>query len=401
MGDYRAIAGVSNTLRQLLEDRMDIPTVHSITIASPDVDIGDVEGCRLNLFLYHISENAFLKNQDLPGQGNPGAYGHPPLSLDLHFILTAYPAAETAIYADLDAQYVLGEAMRVLHEYARVPNHLLDMSLRNEFEALNVSLEPAATEDFVKIWTALPEGKFRLSVAYQVSVVQIESLQPRHYPRLVGEPAAAGPRVYALPMQRPVIRELSVIRFDDAERREWPFPVARTGDILVIKGWNLSAQAQRAVLDRLQIPLEPGSRERIELEIPDDLLPDGGTIPDDQRLQPGPRPVQIVQDLRMGEPPEPHLGVSSNQAVFMLVPRIDAIDTTLPGTITVTGTRLFHDALECMTIIGDTVVAAAHYTAAGGTEISFALPAGLAAGDHLLRVRVNSAESIDNVGISI
>jgi hypothetical protein len=46
------------------------------------------------LFLYRATENASLKNQMIPGQGHPSEYGHPPLSLVLHYLLTAYGATD-------------------------------------------------------------------------------------------------------------------------------------------------------------------------------------------------------------------------------------------------------------------------------------------------------------------
>jgi hypothetical protein len=401
MADYRAISGVSTTVRQLLQNEMNIPIGFTVTVASPDVIIDDgSDDIRLNLFLYQISENSYLKNQDLPGHGHPGTFGRPPLSLDLYYLLTAYPSAETPD-ADLEPQQVLGEAMRVLHEFATITAPHLDDSLSSEFESIKITLLPAGTEDFSKIWTALPEGKFRLSAAYQVSVVQIENLQPRVYPQPVGEPDAAGPRVYAVPMQRPIIQELCVIRSDDTEGRERRLAVARIQDVLVIKGSKLAGEALRVVIDNLQIPLARTGQARIELEIPDDVLPDGETIDDDDQLQPGPHTLQIVQDIYMGQPPEPHMGISSNLAVFLLVPRIDSIDTSHPGSITITGLRLVHGNVECMTLVGDAVIAAEDYTVTSSTEISFALPSGLTPGEYLVRVRVNGAESVDNVRITI
>ncbi|MGH7369594.1 MAG: Pvc16 family protein, partial [Candidatus Methylomirabilaceae bacterium] len=80
MSTYKAIAGVSATLRNLLRDRMEDQV--AVTIAPPDVTVDTMSGRRVNLYLYHVTENGYLKNQEIPGHGYPGAYGHPPLSLD-------------------------------------------------------------------------------------------------------------------------------------------------------------------------------------------------------------------------------------------------------------------------------------------------------------------------------
>jgi hypothetical protein len=201
MSDYRAIAGVSASLRNLLRNRMEGPV--DVTIAPPDITINGIAGRRLNLYLYEINENGSLKNQEIPGHGHPAAYGHPPLSLNLSYLLTAHGDNEAAADADLVAQQILGDAMRVLHDFAIItPNlredddptrpRILDPSLIGEFEQVKIILQPTNLEDFSKIWTALPQANFRRSVAYEVSVVQIESQRPRRFPRPVGEPPAGG-----------------------------------------------------------------------------------------------------------------------------------------------------------------------------------------------------------------
>src|SRR5262245_54313716 len=108
MSTYAAIAGVSSTLKSLLTDRMQAPV--PVTIAPPDVSVSGVSGKRLNLYLYQISENAALRNQDLPGVGASGSFGRPPLSLELHYLVTAFAGNESAVDADLQAQLVLGDA---------------------------------------------------------------------------------------------------------------------------------------------------------------------------------------------------------------------------------------------------------------------------------------------------
>src|SRR5438132_9175878 len=116
MSTYKAIAGVSASLRTLLRDRM-TEVAFEITIAPPDVIVDNIDGRRLNLYLYQMSENGFLKNQEIPGKGHPGRYGHPPLSLDLHYLLTSFGHSETRADADLEAQQILGDAMRILHDF--------------------------------------------------------------------------------------------------------------------------------------------------------------------------------------------------------------------------------------------------------------------------------------------
>src|SRR2546425_7490377 len=105
MSDFHAIGGVSETLRSLLLDRMERPaelgaTPLRVTIGQPRSDVQNPfttgETPRVNLFLFRIVENGWLKNQEIPGHGNGSSYGQPPLSLDLHYLLTAYGTTDIA-----------------------------------------------------------------------------------------------------------------------------------------------------------------------------------------------------------------------------------------------------------------------------------------------------------------
>src|SRR5215469_10774610 len=128
MSDFHAIGGVSESLRSLLLDRMELPgelgaTPLRVTIGTPRSDVLNqfttAEAPRVNLFLFRVAENGWLKNQEIPGQGNSNAYGHPPLSLDLHYLLTAYGTRETSSnFQESLSHFLLGSAMRVLHDHA-------------------------------------------------------------------------------------------------------------------------------------------------------------------------------------------------------------------------------------------------------------------------------------------
>jgi hypothetical protein len=169
---------------------MTIPTLPSgfttvpITIHTPS-EHDDTDKPRVNLFLYRVTESPFLKNQEVPGRGQPEPHGHPPLSLDLHYLVTAYGTTEEAGAQFSDetvAQWLLGSAMSALHDYPVITADLktssghtiLDAGLLGEFEQVRLCLEPLTLEDLSKVWTALALP-FRLSAAYTVGVVQIES----------------------------------------------------------------------------------------------------------------------------------------------------------------------------------------------------------------------------------
>jgi hypothetical protein len=408
MSDFRAIGGASATLQALLSDRMELPdwlTSVPVTIGQPPFSSKDTdprkEDPRVNVFLYRVTENGFLQNQEIPGSGSRGAYGRPPLSLNLHYLITAYGNAEvqvtngSSLWDDSTAHLLLGSAMRVFHDVpiitekvstVRPPTGLavLDESLRDAYEKVRLSLEPLTLEDITKVWTALGL-RFRLSAAYVVNVVQIESRGPRTFPRPVGQPVSAtvppqpsdppspGPWVYLLTIQTPTITELRVRRL--GETTEQAFPYARIGDTLVLRGTSLSGPETSVRFGDLTVPALVATPIRVEAEIPDASVPGGGVIQPEPLLQPGVRTVSVVTR----DPLLPQSAFSSNSAAFMLVPTVDPTKTAYsagpPRKLTIEGSRLVFGA-GGETIIGRTPVPRP-YLAEDPEQIEVLIPAAL------------------------
>jgi hypothetical protein len=382
MSNFEAIAGVSRTLRTLLLDRMET-RAPKVTIAPPDVQISGVSGKRVNLFLYDVSENGSLKNQEIPGQGHPAAYGHPPLSLDLHYLLTAYGSSETAQDADLEAQQILGDAMRVFHDFTILTEELsqekapgppppkppiLDYSLLGTFERIKITLQPLSLEDLSKIWTAMPQTNFRRSVAYQVSVVQIESERLRCVPRPVKRR-----RIHVSVVKRPEITD--VYRTPSANEPQGDKRLA-VGQELTIEGHNFWASRTWVRLGGLDpIGVQPVSDTEIRIHVPDDQYPADPDHPavrpikEEDRLQPGAQLVEVLIQreadvieggLDRGTTSTVQSRQGSNHAFFMLVPSVTNINPTSGGDagtmLTVTGSRLYREDLKSYVVAGDVPV---------------------------------------------
>ena len=392
MSTYQAIGGVSETLKTLLEDRMELPAdavnLFRVSIGPPrpetQVNVDMPEAPRANLFLYRALESGNLKNQEIPGHGNASAYGFPPLSLDLHFLVTAYGTREIqGHYNETLAHFLLGSAMRVLHDFPVIAESLqtvrppvgtqiLHESLRGSFERVKLTFEPVSLEDLAKIYTALTLP-FRVAAAYNVSVIQIDSQRPRQFPRRVQPPPPAGPRIYVIPMRRPRIDQLAVRWQGDPPGSERPWPYARIGDTLILHGQNLDGTATRVRIGTLDVAVGITAPTVVEVVVPDAVLPDGTPIPADRQLQPG----ALTVDAITGIAELPTTGFPSNQAVFMLVPRITALAANLaavPRTLQVNGTRLFLDTLPGEAVVGRTVISKDLYLIATPTQIEFAVP---------------------------
>jgi hypothetical protein len=192
-----ALKRLSVNLATLLADRM-FRTDVAFSFGTPR-PIPTTTGPRLNIFLYRVSENPAFRNDEDPRRAVSGAYGSPPLALELGYLLTSYgnateikPAPSLATLtpdslADLDAQFILADAMRVLHDVPIVSRRtqrqrspggtLLDPGLQTEFESLRIVPRTLNLDELSKLWTALKDD-FQRSVTYDVSVIRIEQRRP-------------------------------------------------------------------------------------------------------------------------------------------------------------------------------------------------------------------------------
>ena len=121
-----AIGMVSESLRNLLVGEMTLTPSVEVTLLAPDESGGER---RINLFLYRILENSALKNVDWQvKRGEPSRIVPPPLSLNLYYLMTPY-AQNDPLTGNATAHEMLGEAMRVFHEHAIVPQNALVQGL--------------------------------------------------------------------------------------------------------------------------------------------------------------------------------------------------------------------------------------------------------------------------------
>ncbi|HEV2387312.1 MAG TPA: DUF4255 domain-containing protein [Candidatus Acidoferrales bacterium] len=401
MSSYKAIAGVSSTLVNLLKDRM--TEASAFTVAPPDVSVDNVSGRRLNLYLYHVAENGILKNQEIPGEGYPGAYGHPPLSLNLHYIFTAFGSSDTGADADLEAQLILGDAMRVLHDFAVITPDLvqektlgnpriLDASLLGEFEQVKTTLQPKSLEEISKIWTALPKVNFRRSVTYEISVVQIESQAARVLALPVREN-----RVYALPMQSPQILEI----FRNPPIAGVKIAAAQEGETLHLAGFNFGHPFTRVDMDGVAGNVAALTDDAIEV-----VIPPG-------QLFAGLHSIQVVQDVMLTvvdkKPAVQRGGFRSNAAGFLLIPAVSNPTPASAGpgqTITVTVQPAVKPTQEKVLLLGDYSVPAlpVSFDSPPSSTIKFQLPQApdlvIPPGNYLLRVRIDGVESRLNIDLN-
>ncbi len=439
MSSFQAIGGVSSTLQALLRDRMELPspmlrTDLQVTVGMPlpDQIPPAAESAQVNLFLYRATENPALKNQMIPGQGHPSEYGNPPLSLVLHYLLTAYGATEdnTALN-DTRTHFLLGSAMRVLHDCPIITGQLttihgpvtqiLHASLRDEFEQVKITFDPVSLEDLSKVWTALSRP-YRLSVAYTVSVVQIESRRLKRLPAPV-----LTRRLHMAISKRPTIT--NVYRQPALPGEPIGDIRAHVGEFLTIEGKNFRAVQTWVKLGDLEpIGVTPISDTEIRIAIPDTDYPIDQDhpairpIPVADQLRPGAQAVEVQTLLQTevvaggldhGAVVNDRNRQTSNQSVFLLAPQVTGVSppsvvaAAVAGAIlTATGNRLFRSGAKTVVLVGDVSIPLEE-PGPGGPQSDISIEVMLTAlgltnpptpaGIYPVRIMVNGVESRENV----
>jgi hypothetical protein len=202
MSSPMAIGAVSAVICNLLDDGLveagggaGGPVLIS-SIAPDLIDLADPAAQpRLNLFLYRVSPNQGWWNAELPSRGSDGQLiSSPPLSINLHYLLTAYGQT------NFQAEILLGYAMHLLHERPVLDRATLQRALTpdplgasilppgfaalspadlaNQAETITITLEPFDTEEIAKLWTAI-QANYRPTAGYVVSAVLIQTKKPQ------------------------------------------------------------------------------------------------------------------------------------------------------------------------------------------------------------------------------
>lgn len=124
----------------------------------------------ISLLLYRVYHNGHQRTT--PGRLVPGGRQRPQLSVDLHFLLTAWARSASRQHE------IAGWMMRVLQDHPTLPANLLNAYRADVFrpdEAVEIGLGELSTEDLFRIWEVMINHVYQLSVPYVARAVQIES----------------------------------------------------------------------------------------------------------------------------------------------------------------------------------------------------------------------------------
>ncbi|RUT01461.1 hypothetical protein DSM106972_065580 [Dulcicalothrix desertica PCC 7102] len=205
MSNGLVIAAITAVFKNLLEDGLvqnaalsSMGNVLVTTLPPDQISIGVDDQPRLNLFLYQVLQN---RNVDLGGrhrnqlahyQTSTEEGTNTPLAINLHYVLTAYGNK------DFQTEILLGYVMHIMHQTPILSNAMIRATL-NHVATINRSglfaqaIESTSVEDLTeqldqvritpnlfdteqmsRLWSLL-QGSYRPSIAYEVSMVFIDS----------------------------------------------------------------------------------------------------------------------------------------------------------------------------------------------------------------------------------
>ena len=306
MSNFLAIATVTATLRQILDDAVskDVNGA-SATAVRPNAPTNQLPNPGVNVYLYHVTPNAAWRNADVPTRGaDGGLMQRPRTAIDLHYLLSFYGGE-----GELEPQRVLGSAIRALHEQPILPRKkirdvinasafLTTSNLDEEVELVKFTQLPLSLEELGKLWSVFFQTTHVLSVAFQGTVVLIEGKSTPRSTLPVRER-----NLYVVSFRQPVIEQ--IVAAAGAGQ-----PII-AGSTLRISGVGLRGNVTRVRIGQALATPTPDQVSDTQIDV---ALPAG--------LRAGIQSAQVEHPTLMGTPPTLHSGVESNAAAFVLQPTI-------------------------------------------------------------------------------
>ena len=306
MSNSLAIATVTASLSQILHEAVNKEISGAeVKTQRPDALNNGGQGTTgkgINVFLYQIIPNAALRNSNFPSRRADGTIIQRPMTAyNLHYILTFFGDE-----SKLEPQRLLGIAVNamdsrplltrdtILAAIDSAPDKsLADSNLAEQMEMVKLSPIALNLEELSKLWSVFFQTPYSLSVAYQCSVVILES-NDMPKPALPIRRRSADGKTFRQPIIEKVTASGGILE-----------PII-VGTTLYIIGVNLRGENTKVIINGVEIKsLMEVTEQRIVIILSPDMFP-----PD--FLRAGILGVQVVHEL----------GVESNLVPFILRPEI-------------------------------------------------------------------------------
>lgn len=389
MSNWLGVAAVTEALRGLLDayaGSEDVDLAGLSTTARPPDKARTGTGNQLNLFLFQASESPAWRNRPANGHTGSNGAGPPALGLDLQYLLTAYGRDDDEGLA----QRVLARAMLFFHDHPVLAPDQLRTALPGtdvhlQVERVRLTPRSLSVDELSRLWATF-QTPYRLSAAYQASIVLLESTRPHVHPLPVLRIGTADRGPTVAPSLVPPYPTLTRVAVPQGF-------TARLGDVVALEGHHLIGVSTAVVFRH---PRFVG---------PVTVAPDGGstptrvlaTIPNDPVHWPAGVWTVSVEVTAAGSPAHT---VTTGECPFRLSPTITALPLTATvdtstsppaATVPVACQPDVWPDQQAALIVGDHAVPAEPRTGPTGT-LTFVLAPAMA-GTYLVRLRVDGVDS--------
>jgi hypothetical protein len=385
MSNSLAIGAVTATLRNLLVASI-APEGGGFAVTTLPLDKAQTFGAddgagRINLFLYQTQSNGAWRNADMPRQVRPNETGLPPLPLDLYYLVSAHEKADGD--STVLAHRLLGRAMRGLFDHPllgadEIRTALAGNDLADQIERVRITPQPLSLDEMSKLWMMFQTG-YRISAAYQVSVVLIESTRPSRTPLPV---LTRGKDDRGVTAQSDLIPPFPTITDMQLPSEQIS---ARAGEELIITGHNLDGDsvAVQFASTRLASPRSvaaTGTATEVKVNVPNDPA----------NLPAGFYTIAVVIS-KTGQPVR-----LTNEFPLQIAPVISNINpNSAPAgdvTLTLTCAPEIRPEQRAALLFGDQEILAEPHATQTAT-LTFKI-IGAAKGDYFLRLRADGVDSL-------
>jgi hypothetical protein len=268
MSKSQALAAVTSMLAHIIG----VSSEADVKIGRPTAPTGnDAPPRKVQLFLYQVTPNAFLRNLDLPTRdaGGQRVVQRPQIALDLHYLLSFYGDDEK-----LEPQLMMGEVMRDIHARPMLTHQTIaaiinnigdaerkkiieDSQIEKSLELVKFAPSVLSLDDMFKLWSVFSQTPYVLSVAYQATVVLIEAEEMPQSALPVLQRGKDDSGVDTLLAPFPILEEVyfGLPADKDASPRPLSYPSAKLDSVLILKGQNLAGDDVRLRFTHQRLPL--------------------------------------------------------------------------------------------------------------------------------------------------
>lgn len=299
MSNYLAIATVTAALGHIVHAAAEASGVGSVTLdfGRPTAIGGDQTARKVHIYLYQVSPNASLRNNDLPTRGPDGKLvDRPQAALDLRYLIAFYGNQQS-----LEPDRMLGAAVRNLHARPlisrksiqdTITNHseLKDSNLADAVERVRFTPAAISLDELSKLWSVFFQTPHALSVVYDAKVVLIEAEEggSAALPVLHRGKADRGVETTADTRSSfPTLESIHIVPSQDIDFDPLllSYPCAQLGLRLLLRGQNLNGDVVRVhfrhkrfsdashprYLPPKDIPVDPRNRTATQIDLPNVL----------------------------------------------------------------------------------------------------------------------------------